>query len=159
MILSSTHSDGFISGVSYTGNLIEEMYCDTYDVMVLVSSWDRRSICITGATQLKATKGILVLFDDRDQQGLRDNHDQKLLHYCEFSTIQNEIVVGRSTEVEQIWGKILDSILSEYIRSGRPLSLFIDASTCPRYYTLGILGYCLKSGIAHRVTISYAEAL
>ena len=40
---------------------------------------------------------------------------------------------------------------------GRPLDVFIDLSTTPRYLTLGVLGVGLRSGMVRSLTYGYSE--
>jgi len=148
---------GSLRGRSQLSTAPHSLYSGEYDLAVLVSSWDRRATCVTAAKDFRAAACLVVLFNERDRQGLRDAHDFAILDFARTSS-QRVIQVGAdSLDLRGTWLKLLHELGESRRRIKRPLRLFIDASVCPRYYLLGLVATSLSSGIASHVSISYAE--
>lgn len=156
--MTSRFSMGFLSGNSRTSSDPGDLISGHYDVMILVSSWDRRCMCVTEIESLRASKGIVILFDQRDSGGLRDAHDRRLLEYARRQSDRLETVRGQSVNVTKLWHDILVQIQDARHSHGYPLRIFLDLSTCPRYYAMALLSVCLGGGVAKRITFLYSEA-
>lgn len=129
----------------------------TYDIMFLFSSWDLRCLSVCKSRELKARRAILLLFERRDCLGLRDQHDEVLKDFCRTSSHECVAINVISTEVERTWDQVSTELRSAARTAGHPIRLFLDLSTCPRYYAAGILAACFKSGLASFVSVFYAE--
>src|SRR5208283_646441 len=71
---------------------------------------------------------------------------------------QTITVSGDAVNVEQIWRELWKSAQTVAREKERGLRVFVDLSTCPRYYSLGLVAGLIKLGMAPTVTIFYAEA-
>lgn len=156
---SVSHSAGFISGRATSATSPASLYAGEYDLAVVVSSWDKRSVCISEARTLKAQMGLLILFSLRDSQGLRDEHDSVLKSFINGACAEVQIIEGNSIALQEIWGQLLTACVKLRRAIGRPLSILIDGSACPRYYLLGLAATALGTGMAATVTVTYAEGL
>lgn len=150
-------SDAFLSGTSTSSRQPSELLRDGFDVMILVSSWDSRSIAVTAADGLTADESILVLFDVRDQQGLRDKHDVELGAFAARQSQTMTVLKGSSTDLAGLWPRLLNLVLQTRQRLRRPLRLFLDLSACPRYYALALLANTLGTGVVSSCSLFYAE--
>src|SRR5438105_854871 len=151
----SEFRQSFISGESH---LIEPRdLTGQFDVFIAASSWDLRSVCVTQAPQLCMEHAILMLFETRDTKGLRDRHDDMLRNYCASRSRQVHTLLGRSVEVEEMWEKLRVKLIDMGTACGRSLRVFLDISTCPRYYFGAICAFVLKSGLATSLSVFYAE--
>jgi hypothetical protein len=148
-----------ILGSSFKSDEAGELLSDKFDLMVLVSSWDTRCISIVEGDDLHAKYGVTMYFNARDNKGLRDKHDLLLENFCKASCSAFNKVCGSSTDVHGMWDKLLKLIIIARRECGRPIRVFVDISSCPKYFAMAILGYCLRTGIAEKVTMFYAEGI
>lgn len=148
---------GYIRGVSQRHTSATAAVDGSYDFACLVSSWDKRCVSVTDAKGFTSKYGALLLFDGKDDLGLREKHDPLLRAFANTTCSQWKPITGDSADLESVWGK-LNASLSEAVKEiGHPLNVFIDLCTCPRYFSLALLTRCLKDGLARRVTAFYAE--
>ena len=158
--MSSEFVSNYLHGESFLGESAKDLIEGEFDVVVMTSSWDRRCASLTSCDSIKAKYSLLLLFDTRDNLGLRDKHDLHLKTYLNLICSENpKLVKGRSEDVEVMWGNIFMNILKIRQLVSRPLNILIDLSACPRYYALAMLGGCIRSGIAAQITFFYAEGV
>ena len=155
--MTTTFSYGRVQGTSVSGAVPNELLCGEYDLFLTASSWDSRCISIVTATEVRAKKSILLLFDVRDTVGLRDRHDVVLQDFCKKASSELLTIAGASTDVRKMWQSILQVVEKEYCQSQRPLRVLIDLSTCPRYYVLAVLAMTLPRGLTRQISFFYAE--
>jgi len=157
VISVSAFRQGYLAGNSYQSDAPQNLIAGHFDVLVVVSSWDRRCLCITDCPDLTASTAIGVYFDVRDSSGLRDAHDKAVEQYCEMRGGLYEPIKGQSLDLPGMWGRIFGRISQARRAAGRPIRICMDLSTCPRYYSISVLSRCLGQGIAESVTMLYAE--
>jgi hypothetical protein len=151
--------EGFLRGESRKTGDPSKWIEGEFDVGFFSSSWDRRSICITSAGDLSCETSILLLFDQRDDQGLRDSHDSMLGDYLRRHSAALIEITGKSVDTGSIWARIQGEVVRLAGGHRRPLRLYLDLSTLPRFFALGIIALCIKSGLVARLTVGYAEGL
>jgi hypothetical protein len=152
-----SYASGSLRGSSYSSTSATQLYCGDYDLAILVSSWDTRSVCVSQAERFKAGLCVVTLFTYRDRLGLRDRHDADLLAFAQRCAPEVCEIRGDSLDLENTWSQLLRSMVAHRHRTKRPLHIFVDASACPRYYLLAIVATALSSGLAARVSVTYAE--
>jgi hypothetical protein len=152
-----TYSAGYLRGKSFYSSNLDDIATGTYDLAILVPSWDRRSVCITRATNFRAKLGIVVVFDDRDDKGMRDAHDPLVLGFAGRACETVSILRGSTASLEQLWSDVLSLIVKLHGQLRRPLRIFVDGSACTRYLLLGVVATTLSSGLASDVSAMYAE--
>jgi hypothetical protein len=128
-----------------------------YDLMILSSSWDGRSICITSENDVRAKHSILLLFDFRDNSGLRDKHDKMLIDYCNKKSEFTNPIRGHSIDIENIWSQIYAKITEIAGDLRRPLRVLMDISSCPRYYFCAATAVGFSQALVENMTFLYAE--
>jgi hypothetical protein len=156
-MIGTSFSEGFLSASSVQVSNPAEWISGNYDVGFFASSWDRRCISITGAATLSLQTSVLLLFEGKDSQGLRDAHDAILLEYLKSRSVVVVPVTGQSVDIANVWGKLGMEILRIAASRRKPLRVYIDLTTFPRIYALALLATCIRSGISTRVTVGYAE--
>jgi hypothetical protein len=152
-------SAGGIVGRTKSGPAAERLWSGLYDLVICISGWDERCLAVRQASTLRATQCVIVLFDEKDRFGLRETHDKLLKVFAKSISPKVDIQTGPATGVRQVWTELLDRIRECYFRTQRPLSVFISASTCPRYHTLALLGIGLGQGFIKRLTIGYSDGI
>jgi hypothetical protein len=155
--METEYRQGFLYGSSSRSTEIHELATGDYDVAILSSSWDRRCLCITKAIGFHATHCGYFLLDLRDQFGLRDKHDILIAQFAAKLVGHPRVFTGGSHNVQFLWRQLLDFVIDAYNSVGRPLKLFIDLSTCPRFLSIGLTSNALLKGIASHVSVFYAE--
>jgi hypothetical protein len=153
----TTFEDRFLSGVSHRMENVSEWVAGDFDIGLFASSWDRRCACITEAANFSCSSSLLLLFDSRDRDGLRDIHDPLLVEYLRGHSGETRIITGNSIDTGALWQRIQSELLQIIAGHRRPLHLYVDLATVPRFYALGVLALCVKSGFVKNVTIGYAE--
>src|SRR5690242_16596595 len=104
--METVFQQGFLRGQSARYDAPELAAGGEFDLVVAVSSWDKRSIEITKAKSLRGEYGILVLFDSKDDLGLRRAHDAALMKFMQSCCRKVKGVCGHSTDLDAIWGQI-----------------------------------------------------
>lgn len=150
-------SSGNLRGESFDSDDVTALYTTPYDVAILVSSWDKRSVCITEARHFRTARCIVLLFTTRDQLGLRDRHDEMILSFAQAHADEVKRIKTDSLKLDHTWTRILGYVVQCHGQIERPLRVFIDGSACPRYYLLGLVATALGSGLASRISVMYAE--
>jgi hypothetical protein len=149
--------DGYISGESMQATSVSDVANGHFDVALFASSWDSRCLCVTGSSGLRAERAIVLLFTQKDSLGFRLKHDEQLLSYVKRAATEVALIREASSALDQIRRSIMATVREALQAAGRPLRIFVDLSTCPRFYALDLLATCIKRGIAERVSIFYAE--
>lgn len=157
MITSREHSSSLVYGKSsYIENLAStELGC--YDVAIVTRGWEERCINITKSASLTTEHTILICFEPVDSRGLSKNNESCIDRYfdgCSKSYIKIE---GASSNPDEHFTRILSYVVDVRIAKHRPLSILVDLNTCPPYYTIGIIGKCLGTGIASTIDYFYSE--
>ena len=159
MVEKSSFRQNYLATRSWCSADVGNLIAGHFDLMMVSSSWDARSISIAGAPDLTATLGIGIFSQGRDSQGLRDAHDRTLTEYCRAKCRRFEIVEGPSTNVEVIWEQVKSHVFGLARVERRPLRVLIDLSACPRFFSLGLLALGLSQRFSHDISILYAEGL
>lgn len=157
--MKTKYRQGFVDGTSECATSVPELLNGRFDFMFCVSSWDRRCLSITESIELSAQSGCLVLFDVKDDSGLRDKHDAALRAFCAAKCDKHEIIQGDSADTKGLWRAIEDCIKKAYAKKGKPLSVVVDLCTCPRFFALAIMSRGLKTGMISRLVFFYAEGV
>ncbi|WP_283435633.1 hypothetical protein [Neorhodopirellula lusitana] len=147
----------FLGATACKSTNLEDVYTGKYDLLVASSSWDRRCAVIAQSNRIESEAGLLLLFEKRDSLGLRDAHDAKLEDH--LSSICEGLVTARydSRDLESTWDFIVDKLDKTFSNHKRPLKIFVDLATIPRYFSLGILAYGIKHGLLEAITFGYSE--
>lgn len=128
-----------------------------YDLMILASSWDQRCICIADERRLQIKQAIPIFFSLRDNLGYRDRHDKIIIEYCRSIASTVSPIRGASIDVDSMWRDLFHHMKKAYMDNNRPLNIFVDISTCPRYYFTAVCALAFKFGFAEKITFFYAE--
>jgi len=152
-------ASGSLRAVSSWADSPTTLYSGSFDLALLVSSWDTRSICVTKSEAFRSGHTTILFFEKRDPYGLRDQHDQKLQEFARQASQSVQPIHCNSLSLEPTWKELLATIARQRKALGRPLHIFLDAAVCPRYYLLATVATALKTGVASRVSVVYADGL
>ena len=154
---AATFTESFLQGSSYSGDgeLVQSL--SAFDLVMLCSSWDARSVSICVESGLTAPVCILLMFNARDTFGLRDEHDRQLKEFAKRHFERVIEVFGDSRNVGDVWGKIVAIVQRERCVKGRALSALVDLSACPKYFSLGFVSFGISTRCCGHISILYAE--
>lgn len=153
----SSFSDGVLCGDSFKSTSAEALLENNYDIAFFVSSWEERCLCFSQSNAWHAESAVLMSFSDKDSGGTRDRHDEIMLTHIRSHAKNVTIISDKSVDVDMVWDRIFNHILTIYEQKKRPLRILLDSSTCPRYYVLAIVGACITEGITEKISVVYAE--
>ncbi len=156
-MLSTEFNSEFLKARSFSSHLIKDVYQGTFDLLIVTSSWDKRCISITESDDISAKYGVVLLFSDRDDLGLRDKHDPILREFVSQNCSSYFEIEGDSEDLKTIWDNISHLLAKAFEELGKPLNVFVDLSTCPRYYSLGVLTFGITTGLVGQITYGYSE--
>jgi hypothetical protein len=66
-------------------------------------------------------------------------------------------VKGPSLSLDETWGALWDAIRNKAESTGRPLTIAVDLSTFPRFYSLAAIAGCLQLGYVSTISVLYSE--
>lgn len=147
---------GFLYGRSERSGSVRNVVHGQFDFALLSSSWDKRCLSVIEAERLQAAHCTVFLPELRDDLGLRDKHDPLLVGFASAIGNCNELH-GDSSHIEGVWDTLAERVDDLRRTLARPLRIFIDLSTCPRFLSLGLLSHTLLTGTANELTVYYAE--
>ena len=149
---------GFIEASSKRAPDIDHLLGPEYDIALLAGSWDDRCVALTSSQRFSAKTVLLVSFADNDPGGKhkQDLNTEKLGFYIGKlgAAIARLVDVTENVEVEfeRLWQMFLP-----HVSRGRA-RVFVDLSSCPRFYTLGVISGLLRIGLAAQIDVLYSEA-
>jgi len=155
-LISSASKNGLLAS-SFSAKNVSDIIFNDYDVLILTSSWDGRSTTLTKSKIDRVSNVILMLFDDKDDNGIRDKNDEFLIKYAESISDKQYVINGLSTDVDCIWKKLFNYLILISNQYSRALKILYDFSCSPPYYSLTLLSTCFKYGIASVIDYFYNE--
>lgn len=129
------------------------------DLLMLASSWDARSVEIRKCNLGSVKRCAVLLFDNQGELGLRDLHDGTLRDFAgSVSLDPPREIHGRSEDIGGIWTQIRECLGDLVFELGRPLTVAVDLSACPRVFSLGLLAFGFRRGLIRSATVFYSVA-
>lgn len=153
----SVNEYGGIYAASFVSNSISDINYQKYDMAIITSSWDPRCLNITELNLSNFPTSILILFDDKDENGLREKHDRRLEEYLSERSEEIIKIGGLSTDVDNIFIKIYEKLVTKCVDHGRPLNILFDLSVCPRFISLSLLARGINLGLIKSIDFLYGE--
>lgn len=160
MIFPGTEfSDGLISARSSWAHSADELWKGYFDFALVGASWDKRSTAITGCTHLKFGSVVILKPPATETTDLLSRHYSKIKKYCAQVSDRVFTIDSDPKSINDELKSIRDTFLDEIAKPNRtiPAKVFIDTSTCPRYFTLALLAEAFRSGLTASITLGYAE--
>ncbi len=156
---SSEFSNGIITASSaYSGNP-DELWTGIYDFALIGTSWDKRCTAVTKCNNLEFRSSILLKpLTDEPSELLNAQHSQ-VVEFCEANSVSCHIMQANTGKLHETLEAIRAIFWAEIGREDRkePAKVFIDVSTCPRYFSLALLGEAFRSGLVGEICLGYSE--
>ncbi len=129
---------------------------ERYDLGVFAAGWDSRCAWLVNAGPVRIGRSILITYPEATEESAQTRHLKLLGRY--LPTVSDEVnylsAGGKSLRdvLEGLVGIVSD------LPTRRPLKVLVDLVGLSRYWSLGLLGWLLKSGRAVEVHFLYASA-
>jgi len=153
----SQFSDGVIDAQSLRSSDPGELWQGYYDFALLGASWDKRCMAITQCNEIKFGSAVVLIPHAMDSSGTV--HADGVSAFCLEKGEKVDVIESESSNLPDTLGLIRARLAAEIGRSNRksPARVFIDVSTCPRYFSLALLAEALRSGLVSEVALGYSE--
>jgi len=155
----TAHGHRFLFARSVCSDSASNIVSGHFDLALVAASWDQRAEAITTAGDLSIETCILLCFTTKDEFGYQARHEATLRKFLHHRARKVSDIKGDATMLDDLWPKLWQEATKVADRCSRPLRVLIDISTCPRYYSLGLIAGLLKFGFARSVTVFYAEGI
>ena len=149
--------NSFVETTSLKSSSLEDIYSGSYDFSINSASWDQRSVVISDSKQFTSKFGLLFHYAKKDDEGLSEQQKSNLEDYLQTRVAKLSTELIEAASVEENWCLLERHLLQSCQELGRPLDVFIDLSTTPRYLTLGVLGVGFRNGLVRSLTYAYSE--
>ena len=156
---ASEFSDDVIRANSKNSTNPNELWSGFFDFALIGTSWDKRCTAITRCSNITFETVVEVMpFHNDEVDSLADHHksigdffrgnsNKFYSMHSKTSNLSETLAIIRG----YLWAAIGNSDRKQAAR------VFIDVSTCPRYFTLAILGEAFRSGLVGEIFIAYSE--
>ena len=157
--LGSEFSNGPITAASAYSDSPNDLWTGGFDFFLTGASWDVRCTAISKCRDLDIKSAVIIKPGTTDSKNILDKNIKRLSDFCaqksEKFHILESMPADLAATLEQMrkifWAEILN------INPRRPARVFIDISTCPRYFSLSLMCDALKSGLVSEVVLGYSE--
>lgn len=154
----SKFSDGPICAISRSSSDQDELWGGFFDFALLGSSWDSRSIAITKCSRLTFGTAVEIApFSEHPADSLATRHDA-ISEFCRSKSHHFYPEISRTSDLDQTYARVRGHFLGAVNDPERreAARLFIDVSTCPRYFTLALLNDAFRSGLVSEIVVAYS---
>src|SRR4051812_29876707 len=128
--------DRHLSAESWMASSPADLLAETYDYMLVGSSWDRRCLRISEA-HIAIDTCQLFLPRNKGTTGRRSEHDRALVEYCRSVARTIDVIEDGSEELDGVFLRIEETVLALRKQLDRPIRMLIDLSAMARYFSLG----------------------
>jgi hypothetical protein len=154
----SEFNDGFLSAVSTPLANVRSQLRESFDLALFSPSWDQRSLCSLDAS-ISIDYALMFQFTATDELGLQTAHSEKTVAFLQKTASLREILTIDALRLRESWDTLWGRVIAYADTKKRPLKIFVDLTTCPRYYSLGLIAGCFQLGIAEKITVFYSEGI
>lgn len=158
---SSSFRDGFLSATSTLCHSVGPLLPEHADLGFFAASWDRRSVCITSADQLRLEHSVLVALPDSDPYGRQRENSLELECFAKTCSSTTERYEISNRDLEPSWSNFANratQVASSLVANlRRPLRILIDCNGWPRYLWIATIVRMIRSGLASKISVFYSE--
>lgn len=160
MIQAATEFDhGPISATSTRGTDPNELWTGTFDFALIGSSWDKRCLALKNCDNLTFESSLEIMPSVEGDAGLLDTHHGVLAEFCARKSHDHHVTTSHTSGLSETFTEVRSRLWAaiNHPDRRRPARVFIDVSTCPRYFSLAVLGEAFRSGLVGEIVIAYSE--
>ena len=156
---TSEYHDAYLSLRESSSDSVDDVYSGSFDFCFGSSGWDKRAVAIAQSSSFHSKFGLLFQFKHRDNNGLSLNHDKVLASFYTANCDKLNVQKVDATDLDPCWKIVVDSLKNCFNELKKPLDVFVDLSTTPRYFSMGLMAAGIEAGIIRSITYGYAEGL
>lgn len=152
-------SDAIISASSWCGTDRDILWNGFFDFALFGASWDKRCTAVTQCTDLSFQTSVAILpYTDVPDSKL-ELHQNSLFEFCRLHSVNFHSLASKTTDLPKTLASLRAHFWSTIHSENRtcPARVFIDVTTCPRYFSLALLGDAFRSGLVVEIVLSYSE--
>jgi hypothetical protein len=154
----TAHKQGYLFGRSTSAESPTALLAGNFDLGLFSPSWDHRCESFTACEGLFIDTSLVLNFTLRDDFGHQDRHKQNIDAFLKRHSRTAVPITGDAVDLHQMWNAIWDKVREAALQKGKGLRILVDLSTCPRYYSLGLIAGAIECGMTPSITAFYAEA-
>jgi hypothetical protein len=134
-------------------------YSDSFDLVVACASWEPRCAAIVESHGIRATRTILVTYEEKGQTTSSLDNEARLLTWLKrISDSEPQAITLNSLSPAEGSLRLREITLRACFEISRPVRVLIDISSLSRFSFLSLVGFLLHTGIASEIVTHYAEA-
>lgn len=139
--------------------LMDEGIVDHFDLFIFTVGWESRCTEITNYStkDLSFDSTIILSFKPNGEKGYQTKYKDKIKSLAEERANETHEIESDPNNLETI-GEKIEEITTDLVKKlKRPLIIGFDITSCPRYFFLRFLAFCLKHDISKRMSFFYSE--
>lgn len=153
----TTFRHNFVLARSTLSDAPENIVTGHFNLALFAPSWDHRCESIIAADGISIETSIVLRFAAKDDFGFQLRHEAAIDKFlASHSTVVSNIE-GDAANLADMWSALWRESTIIADQNEGPLRVLVDLSTCPRFYSLGLIAGMLQFGLAASVTVFYAE--
>lgn len=127
------------------------------DILLSFVGWEERSTEIV-KSQTTADQSVLYRFEGTQSITKKMQNSKTLEKWLEKNKTNCSTIVGSSSiETQENFEKLKTYLLSKFNELGRPFSMTVDISCCPKSYISFLIAYSFSQNIIGRLSFYYAH--
>lgn len=156
---SSEFSDGSIKATSEYCDDPNELWNGFFDFALVGSSWDKRCTAVTRCENLTAQSTVIIKPFVTSSSPILDEHNAVIFKFCHAQSKDLHVVESSTSNLAESLRDVQSHFWAaiSHVDRKTPARIFVDISTCPRYFSLAILGEAFRSGLVAEIVLGYSE--
>jgi len=148
---------GYLSGSSQASRAVTDLVTELYDAALIAPGWDARCCSIMGAAHLRVRTCLVLVLPTFDPYGKRHRNERALMSFLRERSEDVVLLQADPNDRQVLWEALWSALRQLAAQNSRPVSLLMDLSTCPRFYSLAALAGCFKHALTSRIDVLYTE--
>ncbi|WP_425252429.1 hypothetical protein ACPJXG_22775 [Janthinobacterium sp. NFX145] len=152
-------SDGIIVAESIKSDNPNSLWRGSFDFGLVGTSWDARCTAILGCDSIHFKSSILIKPLTTTSSPVLENNHSKVHNFLNSASGLCTVLEADTERLSDVYERIRSLFWAAIGEQERtfPASIFIDVSTCPRYFSLALLGEAFRSGQVDQICLGYSE--
>lgn len=134
---------------------------DYFDLFIFTVGWESRCYEIKNysSNDFCFNSAIIISFEHRGEKGYEQTYMDEIKSFVNEKTNEVEEIEEDPNNFKAIDEKI--EIITESLakKLKRPLKIGFDMTSCPRYYFLRFLAFCLRNNLSKKLSFFYSEGV
>lgn len=129
-----------------------------YDLVLAAGTWDSRCTAMTHSEGLRTEHSAIIHYADKGAGCWTKQNTKAIESFLKAHSSQAPVAIDiDSFQALTAWDHLRSHIISVYNLIGRPLRVLLDLASIPRFLSLAVLGFGMRSGLLHSFDVVYAS--